>query len=187
MPTLQQLSNYIAQGTNPSNGLVVGVFVNKNRPHMKLFVLESKHNLQKRLETYLKNLSGSNAATLEYTEAYERGSELELTLVFLGTVSLMSNTGISKSTVGKNYCSFLRKNLQYSQATHMPWIPHFVHAGLNCKAAIEIVIQNGQISRLKPIGLLNGNCESSHEIHDVLARISKDNINFLAAPKILGA
>ena len=187
MPTLQQLSNFISHGLDPDSGLVTGIFIAKNRPHMKLLVIERKHTLHTRIETYLKNLSGSSAATFEYTRDFEQGAPLEITLVFFGIVSLSSKFGDSKSAVGKNYCSILRHRISNLQGTHLPWLAHFSSAGMSCQASLELVVQIGEITKMTPKGLLNGNCESSHDVHDVLARITDQNINFFDGSRSHGS
>jgi RNA polymerase sigma factor (sigma-70 family) len=154
------------------------LFIEKNKPYFKTLCLDSRKVFHTRIETYLRNLSGSTAATSEYTASYQNGGEINLRVVLLGSFSLESKSGSTPTQVAKLYASFIREKVQRISNSHLPWIRQFEDSGLNCKASLQMTVKDGKVIRLTPTGSLNGNCETQNELLDVLARVKRDNDSF---------
>lgn len=175
MPTMQNLSEWLIKPVGKQERLFCAVFIELNKPHVKILDIAPGNLFHTRILTYLKNVAISEVATSELRRAFVAQGRIEMNVALLGICSI-ENT--SSKEVRRGLYSKAMKELVILGNDYEPWFGEYQTTNLNLKASFRIVVNNGQVETIEPSELAGQNCESALDIEYLIKSASHDNSGY---------
>lgn len=175
MPTMQNLSEWLIKPVGKQERLFCAVFIELNKPHVKILDIAPGRLFHTRILTYLKNVAISEVATSELRRAFVAQGRIEMNVALLGIYSIENS---SSKEIRRGLYSKAMKELEILGNDYEPWFGEYQTTNLNLKASFRIVVNNGQVETIEPSEHAGQNCESALDIEYLIKGASHDNVGY---------
>jgi hypothetical protein len=175
---MQNLSEWITGSIGRQQGLFCAVFVELNKPHVKILCITPGRLFHSRILTYLRNVATSDVATDELRRAFVAKDTIELQVAIIGVTSLENN---SAKELRRELNSKVYSELEQIGRSYEPWISDFEATHLNLKASLRMSVNAGQVESITPSAVFSKNCESLFDVLHQIRDSSHANAHYLGA------
>ena len=178
MPTMQNLSEWLIKPIGKQERLFCAVFIELNKPHVKILDIAPGRLFHARILTYLKNVAISEVATQELRRAFVAQDRIEMQIALMGIYSIEIS---SSKEIRRGFNSKVMKELVILGNDYEPWFGDYQSTNLNLKASFKIVVNKGEVESIEPSDHACQNCESAIDIEYLVKGASQDNSDYFKA------
>ena len=177
MPSIKELSNWITESIPRSHGLFCSIFIEENRPHVKVLCVTPGKQFDTRVLTYLKNVAMSDVASVELAKRFETSDRIHINIVFWGIYEV-DQGDFSPTKRRREFSRRLRQEMISQGYSDAVWFDSIPKLAIETGYSLQLEVFGNRVTLITPSSAFESACSSKHQLNAELLHLSEKNSGY---------
>lgn len=177
MPSIKELSNWITESIPRSHGLFCSIFIEENRPHVKVLCVTPGKQFDTRVLTYLRNVAVSEVASNDLANRFATSDLIHINIVFWGIYEV-NQDHLSPTKRRREFSRRLRQEMLRRGFSDNVWFDSIPKLPIETGYSLQLEILGNRVTAITASSVFESACSSKHQLNAELMHLSDKNSGY---------